>query len=430
MCGIIATVNVKVNLNKALQKMAYRGYQEKQTITKVGNVQVAHTRLPIVDLSPDGDQPAQIANAMGWLVGEVFNFKEFSHSSTDTKAMLEVFLVEGLQGFHKFDGFWTFVTIYQGKVFAATDYLSQKPLYYRTDIKAIASEPVALLELGHSPFDEVFFSNIQKWGYDMTGRTPWENIKQLPAGHYWYDGIIKPYWDWKKIPVVDFKTAVIEATQNRLLGDQPIACLLSGGLDSSIVFALSKELGANLRSFHIENDETHYAKLVDPNTRALSLKDVLYANAIKYHQSPVDLGSVLPQAILSQAVASEGYHVCLTGDGADEICNGYKRSENYDSQQSDIFVELPYYHLPRLDKLMMKNTIELRTPFLSPKVIKAVLAIPYEQRKNKQPLKDAFGYLLPPEIINRPKKALKIATIENGTHSILHNINLFKEIYQ
>jgi asparagine synthase (glutamine-hydrolysing) len=415
---------------KAIQNMHYRGVVGNVSGYYKGEISIAHTRLPIINLSEEGNQPAYMGHHVGFLVGEAFNYQSFSYKNTDTAAMLELFLQKGLAGFHQVDGFWSFITIHAGKLLAANDYLSQKPIYYRTDMKAIASEPEALLEFGPSDYDERFFSNIRKWGYDMTGNTPWANIKQLPAGHYWYDGAIKSYWDWGKVDTAGVKEAIIDATKNRLIGDKPIACLLSGGLDSSIVYSLCRQLGSRIQSYHIDNDEAEFAKLVDPTTKALPMDGLSYKEAIAYHQSPVDLGSVHPQAILAQSVKKSGFHVCLTGDGADELFGGYSRSEKYDSQGSDVFSELPYYHLPRLDRIMMRHTVEQRSPFLSSKVVKAALALPYHQRQNKAPLKAAFADILPEAILKREKKALKTLRIKNGgVKQIEDNIKTFKEIY-
>ena len=430
MCGFTAIVGSKTFLKEAIESMAYRGLPGHTSEYHQGYIHIAHQRLPIVDLTSNGDQPARIGNHIGFLVGEVFNFRRVSHQDTDTKAALDVFLSKGLQGFHDFDGFWSFVTVMDSKLFAATDYLGQKPIYYRTDMKALASEPVALKEYGFTTYDPIFFSNIKKWGYDMTGRTPWAEIRQLPPGHYWYDGNIKPYWNWNSVRSIGVRQSIIEATQNRLLGDQPVTCLLSGGLDSSIVYLLAKQLGSQIKSYHVENEEAEFARLVDPNTTCLKLDNVSYQEAIEWNQSPVDLGSVHPQAVLANSLAKEGYHVCLTGDGADELFGGYERNKKYDSQMSDVFMELPYYHLPRLDRIMMRKTIELRTPFLAPEVIKAAMATSYSDRENKRCLKEAFKDILPTEILNREKKALKTLRIKNGgLKQIEDNINLFKGIY-
>ena len=58
---------------------------------------------------------------------------------------------------------------------------------------------------------------------------------------------------------------------------------------------------------------------------------------------------------------------------------------------SDVFCELPFYHLPKLDRTMMRSTVELRAPFLSPAVIVHGLATPYEMRNGeKKMLKETF----------------------------------------
>ena len=66
--------------------------------------------------------------------------------------------------------------------------------------------------------------------------------------------------------------------------------------------------------------------------------------------------------------------------------------------------QLPFYHLPKLDRTMMRSTVELRTPYLSPQVIAHALEIPYEKRNGeKKELKETFGHLVPKEILKRNK---------------------------
>jgi asparagine synthase (glutamine-hydrolysing) len=116
---------------------------------------------------------------------------------------------------------------------------------------------------------------------------------------------------------------------------------------------------------------------------------------------------MIPQLALSIAIKEQGINVALSGDGADEIFGGYKRSMEYDSQYSDIFEELVFYHLPRLDKLMMAHTVELRSPFMSKPIIEFGLGLPYKYRINKHFLKEAFVDMIPTYIIGRKKLPLR-----------------------
>jgi hypothetical protein len=109
-----------------------------------------------------------------------------------------------------------------------------------------------------------------------------------------------------------------------------------------------------------------------------------------WNESPIDLGSVIPQFHLFEAVKKfSGYRFVLSGDGADELFGGYKRIHEFDSQKSDIFDELSYYHLPRLDKMSMAHTLELRSPFLNLDIVRFALHLPLQWRKDKQILKRA-----------------------------------------
>ena len=101
------------------------------------------------------------------------------------------------------------------------------------------------------------------------------------------------------------------------------------------------------------------------------------------------------------------YRIVLSGDGSDELFGWYSRIHDYDSQKSDIFEELTFYHLPRLDKMSMSHTLELRNPFLNLDIVRFAMHLPLEWRTDKKILKDTFGPMLPDSIVNRKKEALK-----------------------
>jgi asparagine synthase (glutamine-hydrolysing) len=209
---------------------------------------------------------------------------------------------------------------------------------------------------------------------------------------------------------------MIESVQNRLVSrNYPISILVSGGLDSAIIAGILKEMNANVTWFSIENGETPFVNDLSSHlSTPVNFLDysmdsdknaLIYA---KWNESPIDLGSVIPQYHLFEAIKKNtDYRIVISGDGSDELFGGYSRIHEYDSQRSDIFEELSFYHLPRLDKMSMAHTLELRSPFLNLDIVRFAMHLPLEWRKDKKILKDTFGPLLPASIVDRKKEALK-----------------------
>ena len=446
MCGLIAILNrhaggwtrgsAEAAIDRGLKFLDHRGLPGRSAVMERGGATLGHVRLPIIDLSTGWDQPLNFGESTLAFVGEIFNFQELDPRATcDTRVVGDRFNKFGPSGFHAFDGFWSVVSADPHRVTVLTDYLSQKPLYFHRPSLLVASEPLAIAHALGRPLDPdpVYFSNVLKWGYDPTGRTPFAEVTQLPAGHALiYDqGLsLEPYWDWQRVPYdPDLGGLLIEATRRRLIGDREVALLLSGGLDSTILFRILVEvLGESVKVFHAANNEDEFLELALAGhaSQPLRVEPVSVEEAVVAHQVPVDLGSMVPQLALAKALRDEGFYVCMSGDGADELFGGYRRAKDYDSQASDVFTELPYYHLPRLDRLMMAATVELRTPFLSPKVIRHAMQIPWAKRTSKQTLKEVFGGLLPEAILDREKHPLKTsAVISGGLEYRQHLINLW-----
>ncbi|GAC1502759.1 MAG: hypothetical protein NVS1B10_07600 [Candidatus Saccharimonadales bacterium] len=403
--------------------MHYRGLEEPK-IVQEGAVILGHTRLPIINLGRAGNQPMQIDGVIGAFVGEILNYKELDPDAyTDTEVLIKTFVRSGLNGFHHFDGFWAAIFIERGEAVVVTDYLGQKPLYFHEDSLLVASEPEAIIAaLDYKlALDRVYFSNVLKWGYDPTGRTPYQGVTQVPAGVAlsYHQGVrFAPAWDWLQASGGDdLRTLMVKSVQNRLVSNRPVALLLSGGLDSTIVFKIITEiLERPAEVFHVENNEGEYLEkaLAGWPSRPLPCPKVPLKEAVLAHQVPVDLGSMVPQLAMAKALAKKNYQVALSGDGADELFGGYRRAKEYDSQYSDTFIELPYYHLPRLDRLMMNQTIELRSPYLAPQIVQHAMTLPWNQRTEKQALKAAFKDVVPPAILSRAKHPLKTAQVIKG----------------
>lgn len=339
-----------------------------------------------------------------------------------------------LEEAQEWDGCWAIVYINQnGTVYCFTDPLGKKQLYYnkRGDI---CSQIKPLTSKDEFELDYLYLGAIQKWGYNTDDLTPFTSVKRvMPGKLYMFMGgtlqNITPdcYFDWRwgttRLSSEGLRTlvrnSVVEYAQGLPEGTKNIAVLLSGGIDSSVI---SYELlqiknegtalkGKELKFYTINNQEDApfvdlFAKKFGIKVKTLSynMKDVNLRDALSINETPVDLGSMVPNQLMFQAIPEK---VIFTGDGPDEMFGGYRRIDEYDSQKSDVFHELSFYHLPRLEKAAWFFGKDLRCPWLSYDIVRYALSLPFEERKHKAPMKAAYAGIIPDEIINRPKLPLK-----------------------
>ena len=433
MCGLIAGIgpNAQGAVASAFRRVNHRGIREK--IAFGLEWAISHTRLPINGLDECYDMPVHRGNWSVAFVGEVFDFRNGRRGNTyqsDVYFVADTWAEEGPSAFCRFDGFWHIVAYdhSMSRLHVLSDYLAQKPLYYRQDGTAIiGSEPDAVASIAPVHFDEVYFSAISKWGYcPETWRTPYREVtRAVPGSYLIFDqsGLcihneVRDQVEPIPMTLGDLREAIEEATRLRAqLSDVPIACLVSGGLDSSIVYSLARKY-AEVHPYHVENNEWEDCERVAPNATRLDPNRVTVAQALDYHQEPIDLGSLIPQVALSDAIRESGdERVCLTGDGADELFGGYGRALRYDSQLSDIWHELVAWHLPRLDRVMMRNLIEVRSPFLARRVLAGALALPRRERIQKRVLRHIFRDLLPSKTLTLEKKPLRTKVVERSRES-------------
>lgn len=444
MCGMVAALG-DWRLEEPVARLAHRGIRSKIGLNPAGVV--GHVRLPIVGLGEEHDQPMVRGPWLIGFVGEILDFKEKSVLyDCDAEYAADIWKDYGPSGFRGHDGFWAIAAVNEqtDRLHVLCDYLAQKPMYYRVDLPVAASEIDALLhfrsskeDYAHATLDQIYLSACVKWGYcpDLE-RTPYNEIKKVLPGEHVIIG-------WKGVecrtivdrltPAADFRNLREEmetAIKRRVLSsDVNVACLLSGGVDSAIVYKLAERHAKVTPYFVGGYDDPDYwaaVNLASPPRSALSVgptllstnppqlvrcthQDVSVEEALGIMQEPIDLGSLRPQIALSRAVDER---VCLTGDGADEVFGGYGRSRRYDSQWSDVFQELPAWHLPRLDRVMMREKIEVRSPFLARNVVRMGLAVPHQHyRQDKALLRSLFQDILPPKICRAEKRALRTPEI-------------------
>jgi len=447
MCGILVA---KRPSEERIMSIAHRGIEHN--VVYKDDLCLVHHRLPIQTVDGDSwSQPIQIGEDR-WLLfnGEIFNYGDHESDTAYLQKLFSSFQFGGigiLQALYdphivSWDGFWAIVLVDTKKreLYAFTDPLGKKCLY-RNEKGEICSEIKGLYEEKSRPdMDRSFFSGITKFGYLPTDQTPFIGIKKLEPNRFYQWNLDCPQKIEVSDPYYNFNffdaglrtyddrcewlfNKMESSVEARLLSkNYPTSLLLSGGLDSSIIAGLLLKLGADVDFYSISNGEDEeYVKACEyywnVESKRLSYdidieseegKKNLIEIYKKWNESPVDMGSVIPQYHLFDAIKrGSNTRIVISGDGADELFGGYRRMNEYDSQQSDIFHELTYYHLPRLDKLSMAHTLELRSPFLNHDIVRFAINLPLEERKNKKILKDTFKGLVPDSVIERSKLALK-----------------------
>lgn len=332
-----------------------------------GGVGLGMRRLSIIDLA-GGDQPIHNEDGTKTVVfnGEIYNYRQLRseliarghelRTHSDTETIVHLYEDYGADCVKHLRGMFAFALWDETRrtLLLARDRFGIKPLYVSiVDGTAVfASELKALLEsdVVEGSLDWRAMEAYFRLGYIPAPYTPYAGIRKLEPGHLmlWQeDGswIERRYWD---VPACEEdRTAspaevmawIDESVEAHLVSDVPLAVMLSGGLDSSAIFASMAVAGAGPHAFTARYlgsgasaaDESGLAAelanrygarltVVDIEPRVTDLLEpIMYAL-----DEPHADESAIPTWLLSQRVASE-YKVALAGTGGDELFAGYRR---------------------------------------------------------------------------------------------------------
>ncbi|MEO1652677.1 MAG: asparagine synthase (glutamine-hydrolyzing), partial [Bacteroidota bacterium] len=362
-----------IKLSQATESLGKRG-PDFQNMSLHHAVNLGHTRLSIIDVSHEANQPFKDDSGRYTIVfnGEIYNYQEIRkylegkgrsfRSQSDTEVLLQGFMQEGEQILHHLQGFFAFA-IYDEQeevLFLARDRMGIKPLliYQDEDKLIFASEMKALLRFGISKeLDYTSLFQYLQFNYLPGPISILKNVRKLPPGHFLrlhkreieekaYYTLDQPQitkvnepssYETQKEKVI---TLLDRSVQQRLIADVPLGAFLSGGIDSSVITALASRHTEQLRTFSIGYqeekffDETAYARLVAKkfNTqhtvfslRNQDLYDHLF-EVLDYLDEPFADSSALAVYILSKKTRSK-VKVALSGDGADELFSGYNKHQ-------------------------------------------------------------------------------------------------------
>ena len=377
MCGIVGTVKYcdKEILHKMNEIQVHRGPDSEGVFwSEELIVGLAMRRLSIVDLE-NGTQPMYNENKRCALVfnGEIFNAdilrKEllkkghtFVTTSSDTEVLVHLYEEYGTDMLNYLNGMFAFAIcdLDKKQVFVARDQMGIKPLHYIFDGSrlAFASEMKSLTGAGLSQekIDQNALWQYLSFQCVPAPMTIYEDIRILPAAHYMLFDVekaelkIEKYWDCienrKKYEGSEeelshfVRKQVEEAIERWTMSDVPLACSLSGGLDSTIIAAIvsqKHELHTYSLGFENENefDERHLAKLVaqkcgTKHTEIILTPDELLKDIDKMIRSmDTPYGGGVPSWFVFREIAGNE-KVAFNGTGGDELFGNYSKWLRYE----------------------------------------------------------------------------------------------------
>jgi asparagine synthase (glutamine-hydrolysing) len=403
MCGIVGYAGrpgaVTANLLAAMRDaIAHRGPDDSGIwASPDGSVVLGHRRLAILDLSPAGAQPMENSSRRSVIVfnGEIYNHEELRRElaaggvhftgRSDTEVLLAAYDAWGERCVARLRGMFAFAIYDQTRrvLFLARDRAGEKPLYwaehrgglvFASELKALMADPEFPRRL--SPEGLAYYLSF---GYVPGDKCILEGVHKLPPAHCLSWSLtggapkINRYWD---IPSArrddassideltdDLQRLLTAAVSEQLVADVPLAVLLSGGVDSSLVAAIAAQVSHHkVRTFtvtlpnHPRLDESRFARSVAQylGTDHVELPldhssaDLVQKLAIQFDE-PIADSSMIPTYLLAKTV-SQHCKVVVGGDGGDELFGGYR------SYQSALQREKLRARLPRAARSLIAAT--------------------------------------------------------------------------
>ncbi|MEL4485883.1 asparagine synthase B [Shewanella algae] len=451
MCSIFAILDIQSDAaslrSTALEMsklMRHRG-PDWSGIHTTPRAILAHERLAIVDIE-HGAQP--LLSEDGQLVlavnGEIYNHKELKaelgdkysyQTNSDCEVILALYQEYGCDFLDKLNGIFAFVLYDKAKdcYLVGRDHMGIIPLYTGRDTSGnlyVASEMKALVPVC-------------------------KTVEVFSPGHYLYsadDAPVQYYQrDWRDYEAVaqnsasseELREALEAAVKRQLMSDVPYGVLLSGGLDSSVISAITQTFAKR----RIEDNDASDAWWPQLHSFAVGLKgapDLAAAqkvadaigtihhelhftfqeglDAIKeviYHLETYDVTTIraaTPMYLMARKIKAMGIKMVLSGEGADELFGGYlyfHKAPNARAFHEELVRKLDKLHLYdclRANKAMAAWGLEARVPFLDKEFMDVAMRLNPEAKMSrdgrieKHILREAFEHKLPAEVAWRQKE--------------------------
>jgi asparagine synthase (glutamine-hydrolysing) len=469
MCGIWTYINL-LKKNKDIVKL-FQDYwhiknrgPDNSYLENYGNVWVGFHRLAIMDTSFKSNQPFVFQENERTVIftcnGEIYNYKELIDkfqlpikTNSDCMTIPELYLKytreNKLNEFYELfqetiKGEFAFVLLEFDRlknlklVISGRDQIGIRPLYYHPVSDSIKEMIFSSEIKGTNSFE----GEITEFppGYIKTFSI--DDFGGVKSSSYQFKNVcctlprikLDSHTDLTEFHLENVKKSVINSIKRRLDSDRPLAFLLSGGVDSSLVAAISaKLLGTPIRTFCCgmnKGTDLEYARKVadhigsyhtevffTPEEGLAAIKDVIWKTET---WDTTTIRASVGQYIVSKYIGTKtDAKVVLVGEGPDEVCSSYlfnwyaPNGKELHETALEYVDKIHYFDSRRGDRCISGWGLEGRVPLLDPEFIKAYWTIPCEDRMpqskgiEKWWLRKAFDgtNLLPSEVLWRKKEA-------------------------
>lgn len=441
MCGIFALLNSDNYhtdiITSEFIKGKNRGPEFSKLDKKFMKMVLGFHRLAINGLNEESNQPLVINDVVLVCNGEIYNYKQLykdmgvtPRTDSDCEVIIHMYLKYGIeQTLTMLDGVYAFVLFdnrltenLNNKIYVARDPFGVRPLYYlkkKRDINRLSNligfaSELKCLEYFYNSNSENFLLEQFKPGtysvYNLSNKVQsiWElereNISYfIPTfSHNWFiNGEIEAtFLDNLSVKISSYLHAAVN--KRCLTTERPIACLLSGGLDSSLIASLvnnfytSHSLPNKLETYSIGlegSDDLKYASVVanylgTNHTEIIVTEQEMFdaipsvIQAIESYDTTTvraSIGNYLLGKYISQHSEAK---VIFNGDGSDELFGGYLYMNKcpddieFDRETRRLLKDIHLFDVLRSDKSISSHGLEPRTPFLDRNFVNFILSIP------------------------------------------------------
>ena len=427
--GILAETSQAERVERMLQAMAHRGAHTRNVEQR--NTLVAGAAAPRLSTAR-GNGLAQHEDILVLFDGEIYNDR--THNAADADVVLELYRTHGRTFPAHLQGVFAAALFDGRELILARDAVGVRPVYWgRTQDAslAFASEAKALV-------------GISKDVHELPPATTWSSRSGLAA--YLPEYPATPVPSAIEQAAACLRETLTAAVARRLEDGAVGACLLSGGLDSSIIAAAAYQLGARLPLVTVGMDgapDLDSARQVAEHLRAEHHVELYEREQIE-RMVPKAVGALESfeedcvsgaiSNLFASAAARKLTNCILSGEGGDELFGGYHLLKDLPTEAQRLemmtrLIEVAYNTaVQRLDRAMFANGITYRTPFIDTNVIALALQMPVSWKIHpdnagrlveKFILREAFKDLLPEPIYRRPKLRFAAGT---GTDGLMDRI--------